>query len=292
MSSVVKKIGGAVGGAFKAIGGAVKSVVSGIGKAFKKVWDSTIGKIVITAIAVYLGGWALGAWGGPSTLFGTAAETATTAAGTVGGEAATAAATAEAAGTTAGTVAGAGAPGAGLANAGATGILDGATGAAGAGAGVGTASGAAPGLISSQAPAAFTGTSLGAGEVVGNIAAAYAPNIAAPAAPGIFSAANIVNQIKNLGGVLQANPLATAMGINAAAGALTPTPGQEAAELQKTRLRNLNQNTMVNDINVGRPAGQPPPQSSQQREATNFGKNMGALDAPVKRKGLIASQMG
>lgn len=38
---------------------AVKSVVSGVKKAFKKVWSSTIGKIIIIAVVIYVAWWAI-----------------------------------------------------------------------------------------------------------------------------------------------------------------------------------------------------------------------------------------
>lgn len=49
---------------------------------FMKVYNNPIGRVVITVAAIYLGGWALGAWGGPSTWFASGvAPAATTAAG-------------------------------------------------------------------------------------------------------------------------------------------------------------------------------------------------------------------
>jgi hypothetical protein len=48
-----KSIGKAIGGVFKGIGNAVTSVVKGVGKVIKEVASSTIGKIVLTAAAVW-----------------------------------------------------------------------------------------------------------------------------------------------------------------------------------------------------------------------------------------------
>lgn len=60
MSKVVKGIKKG----FKAIGKGIKKIVKGVGKFFKKVWDSGIGKVILIAAAIFVGGWALGAWGG------------------------------------------------------------------------------------------------------------------------------------------------------------------------------------------------------------------------------------
>lgn len=80
-------------GLFKKFFKGVKKIFKGVGKAFKKVAKSKLGKIVLAAAAIYIGGAMLGAWGGPSWLptLGKAAapEVASTAqAATAAGEAA------------------------------------------------------------------------------------------------------------------------------------------------------------------------------------------------------------
>lgn len=277
----------------------IDPLINGVHKLFKKVWGSTVGRIAITAIAIYFGGWALGAWGGPSTLFGTsAAETATTAAGTVGGDAATAAAATEAAGTTAGTVGGvaSAAPAASstafLNPAAVNAALPGASAATGA-------AGANTGLIASQvAGPAAAGVDAGSTAFLGSaLPGGVSGGAVAGGGGSVFSAANIVSQIKSLGAVIHENPLVSAMALNAGAQALTPSPAQEAAAAQKDEVRRLNQNTMVGDVDVGSPTGKPltnmdgsPVYGADGRPRANLGRNMGALDAPPPRMGLIESQ--
>jgi len=52
-------------GLIKSVGRAVKKVVSGVKKVFKKIASSKIGKVILIAAAIYLGGAALGAWQSP-----------------------------------------------------------------------------------------------------------------------------------------------------------------------------------------------------------------------------------
>ena len=80
---ILKKIAKATG---------VSKLFSGVKKVFKSITKSSLGKVLLVAAAIYLGGAYLGAWGGPSWM--------PTAAGAAG---------AEAAGAVAGEVAGAGA---------------------------------------------------------------------------------------------------------------------------------------------------------------------------------------
>jgi hypothetical protein len=49
----------------KGIGKAVKGLVKGVKKVFKKITDSKIGKVILIAAAIYLGGAAFGMWNSP-----------------------------------------------------------------------------------------------------------------------------------------------------------------------------------------------------------------------------------
>jgi hypothetical protein len=61
----------------KGIGKAVSGVARGVKKVFNKVVGSKLGKIVLIAAAIYFGGVALGAWGGPVAGAGAPVVTAT-----------------------------------------------------------------------------------------------------------------------------------------------------------------------------------------------------------------------
>ena len=257
MSSIVKGIGNAVGGAFKAVGNAVKSVVSGIGTVFKKIWSSTLGKIVLIAVAIYLGGWALGFFNGPTALFSgaglmapAAGPTATVVAGAGG------ATTTTVGGLAPVTVGGPGAAAAASSTVGALGPMNYAAGAAGTPTGGGLiASQAAPVMVPAAAPAAAPGLTLGtpaAGtSALGDLGAWQA------AAPSPLSAAGIVNTIKGLGGWVGDHQLISAVGLNSLATGLSQSPEEAAAEADADRRRRLNKNTMVGGIQVGAPSGQP-----------------------------------
>lgn len=122
MSKVIKGIGdgiedvgkGAVN-IIKSAGKGLKNIGKGIGKAFKRITSSTIGKVLVGSAAIYLGGWALGYWNGPMSLFsgggaaagsGSVASTTSVATPTVGAGVGSGAGVGvgSAAGTTAGTV--------------------------------------------------------------------------------------------------------------------------------------------------------------------------------------------
>ena len=58
----LKQVAKAVGSAFKSVGKAVSSVVKGVGNAIKSVASSTVGRIVLTAAAIYFGGPMVSSW--------------------------------------------------------------------------------------------------------------------------------------------------------------------------------------------------------------------------------------
>ena len=282
MKGLSKFAGGAIG-AIKSVGNAVKSVVSGIGVVFQKIWKSSLGKIVLIAAALYLGGWALGFFNGPAALFSggglmatAAGPTATVVAGaggattttvgglapvTVGGTGAAAAASG-AVGAIGPAAGAAGTPtGGGLTASQAAplqqymGELNGGNLALGGGGTGGSIAGAAPVTVPAAAPAAAPGLTLGtpaAGtSALGDLGAWQA------AAPSPLSAAGIVNTIKGLGGWVGDHQLISAVGLNSLATGLSQSPEEAAAEADADRRRRLNKNTMVGGIQVGAPSGQP-----------------------------------
>ncbi len=205
----------------------IKGIGSAITKVWKKVWHSPIGKAIVIAAAIYTGGAALGYWSIPASVpMATSINGALVAGGSTGAAGA-------AAGTAAGGVA---ADTASLA----------ATGAEGAAA----ASAAAPGSL-----AAF-GTGYTLPTMAGAAAPTWAGQVAAGVQAGVTKAAPSL--LKSIGSFIQANPIASAIALNTAAGAMSPDEIdtmkakseielQQADNLYKQRLNNLK----VAGINIG-----------------------------------------
>lgn len=141
-------------GLLKSITKAVSGIFKSVKKVFKSITKSSLGKVLLVAAAVYLGGAYLGAWGGPSWM-----PTMAGGAGAAGAEAAGAAAGASGAAGTSGA--------AELLAAGEAGVTAGGTAATGA-AGTTTATDAlATGLSQGAEAASAAGTSPAAANLAG-----------------------------------------------------------------------------------------------------------------------------
>ena len=241
MSSVAKGIGGV----FKKIGGAVKSIVSGIGKVFKKVWESPLGKIIMIAAAVYLGGWALGAWTGPGGGVGFLANSGFSQALGIGA-----------------TVPGAAGAGAGVADT--LGVVATDIGGAGAAAGNVVAGNVAlPGLgaggfVGGAAPAAGVAPTLqtvGSGIVSNPISSSIVNGASTTAAQsGLSGFGNLltsgIGKVGDLGGWIQKNPWPSMMGLQAIGDYLTPSEIEQAANERKKQVAEQNANNSAR-LNLG-----------------------------------------
>jgi len=233
----------------------VKSVVRGVKKVFKEVTRSKVGRAMLVAGAIYLGGAALGAWNSPFQSLngvlaggaggggsGTAAsliEGGTTAAAPTGFTPATAATTMPGAGGTINTAA------------------------------IGAPSAAAP---AAAAPGGFTAstagsTMQGAGGTInlsslGSTAAA-APAPTASASPGMIQ--SIMTGAKKTGEWAQRNPIPAVMGLNAIASATSPDEIDMLREEDRLIQRRedeererRNRNLDIAGIDLGvRPSGRP-----------------------------------
>jgi hypothetical protein len=208
---------GIVKGAGKIVKGAtkaVKGIVGGVAKAFKAVTKSDLGKMLILAATVYFGGAALGYWNS-----GFAA-------------------------------------------------VDGALVASQASLGSGIAaspaaalSGTEAAIASQAAPGTIAATNIvpGAAAIApAAVAPSIAPAALAQAAPGVSGAVSnagiISNAIKGTGAFVKANPLVSAMGLNAISSMMGPDEqdlADQAEEQRKARLAGQQQNLLVGGVDVG-----------------------------------------
>ena len=263
MSSVAKGIGNVV----KKIGGAVKSIVSGIGKVFKKVWESPLGKIIMIAAAIYLGGWALGAWTGPGGGVGFLANSGLSQAlgigATVPGAAGAGAGVADTLGVVATDIGGAGAAAGNvvagnvaLPGLGAGGFVGGAAPAVG---------GAAPtlqtigsGIVSNPISSFITNPTLSSavnGIVSNPISSSIVNGASTTAAQsGLSGFGNLlksgIGKIGDLGGWIQKNPWPSMMGLQAIGDYLTPSEIEQAANERKKQVAEQNANNSAR-LNLG-----------------------------------------
>ncbi len=232
---------------FKSVKKGVSKLWKGIKKVVKKVWKSKIGKIVLIAAAIYLGGWALGAWSGPGGAGGLLGGE-----GLLGGSGATSTLTTAAPGITPSVTVGGVTQGASVAMA-APAIAP--TGAIGGG-----PAGTVGGLVPSTAPATPAVATAPSAPV------AAAPDYAALTRPeaisgGSSSAGAIVRTIQNLGGGLvdfaktPGGGLVAAMGISGIAGGFGAAAEQDAIDEERRRRE---RNMLVGNIDLGvKPSGRP-----------------------------------
>ncbi len=226
MSKVAKKIGGAVKDFAESVVGGVKKIFEGVKKVFKKVWESPIGKIILIAGAIYLGGAALGAWSSPfasinGALAGGAGETV------LGGAAAgdtLAAGAAEAASGAA--AAGGAAEGAAL-----------------------TAAGGDAVLAANAANAASVASGVGAQTAAASAASQAAANIGIidKVLAGIGKVAGSGSAV---GKFAADNPLLAYAGMQGLAGAFTKSDAEIAEEAMRDRRNWIAANTNTKDIDV------------------------------------------
>ncbi len=219
---------------WKGIKTGAKSLVGYVKKGFKKLTESTIGKVLLAAAFVYIGGTALGHWGQEgvfSSIHGTLAETPLIGAG------------AETASTLAPEVASVAAPGAEVTSLAPT---------AGAVAPPGATASA-----TSLAPTAGAVAPMPAGGLPNMSGHMAAETIGG--SPGLIEGNLLQNTIEGAKGLTgsigewgKANPLLAAMTFNGVANAFTPTAAEEQAEMEKERIRNMNQNyTKQREAGVG-----------------------------------------
>ncbi len=271
----------------KKIASGIRGVVRGVKKVFKEVTDSKIGKALLVAATVYVGGGMLGAWNTPFESINGVLNAGSKLGGGGGGTAATAAeATTTGAnmlaptGKTIATTAG-GSPG--TINLGSLGAGSAAP-AAGAGAGAGAAGSAAL-----TAPTGFTAgtgaTATGAGGTVnvgslgtgagaaGGAGAGTAATTAAGAGAGAEAAKGLLGRAmgtvgkaaKEVGGFIQDNPIPSYLGFNAISSALSPdeielmqAQDRILAEREQSERDRRERNLAVAGINLGvRPNGTP-----------------------------------
>jgi hypothetical protein len=239
---------------FSGIGKAIKGVVKGVKKVYKKVVESKIGKALLIAATIYLGGAALGAWSSPfssingALVKGGAAGAKASAAtvNTASGLTTTALPSTAAGATTGGTLL----PGAGVKSIAAGGLQT-------------TAPTAGQSLISSTIPTQLGGTSAGmatptalkAGAGVKSVVAGGLETQAAPAADGILNRllAGAGEKLSKTAGFVNDHPYATAMALNAVGSAFT-ADAVDVAQMQqkqeeKDRLRR-EANLDVGGINI------------------------------------------
>lgn len=229
MSKLVKGVKKVVKGVGKAVG----SILSGVTKVFKSAWDSTIGKVVISAAAIYLGGWALGAWGGPGTLFG--------------GTSASAAGSAASSLTATGLEAAPLAPGAGVL-------------APTAAAGLPAVAAATSSLVPEAAALTATGLETAAPLAAGAGVMAPGASVAA-ATPSLTGAAKVFADIKSLlvgqpgaaktgglVGLLSEHPVLGLAGMQGIAAMTQKTPDEVQYEIEKNRAAVANQSWAVRPI--------------------------------------------
>ncbi len=232
-------------GVAKGIGKGLKKLWKGVTKVFKKVWDSKIGRVVLIAAAIFVGGAYLGMW--QPGLFG-------------GGGLGTAA---SAGGQTAALAAGTQPVAAGAAAAEAT----------GAAAKIGAVAGAAPDYSAITAAAQQAGGgaaavapgTAAATEAAGTAVASTAPDYAALTAglSDTKTAVGIVERIKGLAsGVskfIGKNPELSLMGAAAAAGALSPDPAEQERKFQNRLRQRRERNLDTSNISLsGLPSSNQP----------------------------------
>lgn len=210
---------------------AIKKVVSGVKKVFKKVTSSKLGKALLIGATIYLGGAALGMWQSPfQSINGVLA----------GGGGTSSSASIAATGTTPQL-----APGAGVL-------------APGAGGGEVVASTVGQNIAQNAIPTVAGGS----GPTMGGASVAAAPGAGVVAPTVDASRRGILNRLltgakENLtkaGGWVQEHPYASALMVNAAAGALSPDELdlQEAKwKRQDEEYARMNRNQDVSNIDLG-----------------------------------------
>jgi len=202
-----------------------KKIIKGLKTGFRSITKSTIGKVLMFAATVYLGGAALGAWNSPfSSINGALA----------GGQAAAGAGAEVAAGAEA---AAAVAP--------TTGQVGSMLGVEGSVADVMTQTALAEGV---PAAAVGPGGSMAVAERVGgNLAQGYLEKTGAQKAGGsLFEKA--IGATKSVGKFANENKLLTAMGINAVSGAVA---AREAEQAEREERRRMQRNLSVGNIDLG-----------------------------------------
>lgn len=245
MSKVIKKVGKAV-----------KSVVKGVKKVFKEITSSKIGRGLLIAATVAVGGAALGFWSIPKAIplaskingaFVSGAKTAGATAAKAGSTNAIGAGTVNA-GTALGKTAASTGPGFSVGNMASTASMPAATNTAGFTLG-GTAAKTAPSMMSATAPSLASGMS----GIAGGGAAS------AGASTGLLG--KIGAGVKSAGNFVQENPVISMMGLNAAAAMAAPDELDMLREQQRLldedrerREKNLN----VAGIDLGISASRKP----------------------------------
>ena len=211
----------------KGVKKAVSKVWKGVKKVFKEVVSSKIGKIILIAAAIYMGGVAMGAWGGG----GTAGAAVGAEAGVVAGTemaAADDALAAEIAATDSVVAAGSG------------GVFTGTAAAPTAGQ-VAAAEVAAPTAFSGGAAAPATGGEAAAAEVTASNA--FAPTVTKEVAKE--------SMLKGLGTWVSENPGLAMMGGMAMSSAFTPDPNEALIKEEKRKEAARNKNLDVSGVKVG-----------------------------------------
>jgi hypothetical protein len=257
---------------FKGIKKAVKKVFKGIKKIFKKITSSTLGKVLLGAAAIWLGGAAFGLWKTPfasvnGAFTKSAAEQLLSSNVVPAGSAASTAATESAINAAAAGLSETAsvAQAAGL-QAGVEGATAAATGAADVASGAAMAEGTASELLSAVPQGSAAGTAAGeaaiteaaAGNVVGGAAqggalqqagAGYGSNMATTGADSLVvdtgvgasrsalmadtATTGAKNVLSGVGKFTKEHPLAAIMGLNAISGALSPDQMDLMEEQQK-----------------------------------------------------------
>lgn len=254
---------------FKKIKKGVSKLWKGVKKVFKKITSSKLGKVLLAAAAIYVGGVMLGSWGGSGPLSflspaGSGAATATTAVpgATVGGTTAGATGTnvtigaggaiaetgavtgATVGGTQGATIAG-GAGGAVTGATGATGVSSVGTGVIGAAETAAATGGTVGGVSSISAPlVSAEGLSLGSGLSSATIGG----NVVAGAPQTLFQ--SIVSGAKSVGGWANRNPFAASMAMSGVAKALAKDPSEEQYKYRQKLLGESFDNDKLREISI------------------------------------------
>lgn len=212
----------------------IKKIAKGIGKVFKKIASSTLGKVLIAAAAIYLGGAAFGLWNSPFSAVNGAF---------VKGAADTAAQQVVAGGVGEAGVAVEGGIGATAAEGAAGAEIAGGVGEAGV---VGGSAPSTTGALSSTVPAAETGLAV---DVGGQMFTAQ--ELAAGAAKDSMLTKAMTGTgrfLKGAGQLASDNPFPTAMGLKAVSSMLTP----DESDLMDQRARRLRSNFAgIGNVDLG-----------------------------------------
>ena len=237
---------------FKGVKKAVKKVVKGVKKVFKKVWESPLGKILLIAAAIYTGGVALGAWGGPGWMSAIAPAAQTGGAAAGGAAAGTAGAIAPVSAAQMLTAPGLTYTGAGITG-GAPAAIGGGAGVAGGGAAVGGGAAAGGGLVAGAAPAAAAPASVSGMMSAPGLTAGYSgAGIGAGKTAG-----GIVEMVRGLGRFANQYPMPAAMAVSGLASALSPSEAEEQGKYDERLRRERDRNLLIGNVGIGfSPSGQ------------------------------------